>query len=175
MLTLVLLFNKPIKWCTFCWSAMITPSTPECIEAYFEPLVRLSLSVWSIFCHSTSHAKSSIMNYYCYLLWAGMIPCLLQCNHLENDWPTTSSLLTYLIFFEVTFQKYYLGTYYIVNIESTEFQLFLFTFSGRCENGNPCAQNCYNIHNEMYECECHHGFVLSDNGYSCIGKHVLWF
>ena len=51
--------------------------------------------------------------------------------------------------------------------------LLFFTFSGRCENGNPCAQNCYNIHNEMYECECHHDFVLSDNGYSCIGKHVF--
>ena len=104
------------------------PSTPECIEAYFEPLVRLSLSVWSIFCHSTSHAKSSIMNYYYYLLWARMIPCLLQCNHLENDWPTTSSLLTYLIFFEVTFQKYYLGTYYSSKYREYRISTFSFYF-----------------------------------------------
>lgn len=44
-------------------------------------------------------------------------------------------------------------------------------FQGQCEDGNPCAQNCYNIHNEMYECDCNRGYVLSDNGYSCIAPN----
>ena len=46
-----------------------------------------------------------------------------------------------------------------------------FLIAGRCENGNPCDQNCYNIHNEMYECDCNQGYILSGNGYSCIGKY----
>ncbi len=45
-----------------------------------------------------------------------------------------------------------------------------FSVPGRCEDGNPCSQNCYNIHNEMYECDCNKGFKLSPNGYSCLGK-----
>lgn len=45
-------------------------------------------------------------------------------------------------------------------------------FQGRCEDGNPCLQNCYNIHNEMYECDCFDGFVLSDNGYSCLALNL---
>ena len=145
------------------------PSTPECIEAYFEPLVRLSLSVWSIFCHSTSHAKSST-------LWT-------TTTYFEQGWCDVCfsatilkmiGLLLLLTYLPNLFRSYFFK-YYLPIIVANIFQLFLFTFSGRCENGNPCAQNCYNIHNEMYECECHHGFVLSDNGYSCIGKHVLWF
>ena len=86
-------------------------------------------AVWSIFCHSTSCAKwlKTTMYYVLMnlLLWSGMMPCLLQCNHLENDWPTTSSLLTYLIFFEVTFQKYYLGTY---NSKYREYRISNFSF-----------------------------------------------
>ena len=66
------------------------------------------------------------------------------------------------------FWKYeYTDTFKFVNY-------ILSYFSGQCEDGNPCAQNCYNIHNEMYECDCNRGYVLSDNGYSCIGKFPIF-
>merc|ERR550532_749588 len=42
-------------------------------------------------------------------------------------------------------------------------------FQGRCENGNPCEQNCFNLHDFMYECDCNEGFYLSSNGYTCLG------
>ena len=41
--------------------------------------------------------------------------------------------------------------------------------AGRCENGNPCEQNCFNLHDFMYECDCNEGFYLSSNGYTCLG------
>ena len=42
-------------------------------------------------------------------------------------------------------------------------------FSGKCPpDGNPCTQICFNIHNNMYECGCKNGFVLSSDGYNCI-------
>ncbi|CAB4065123.1 unnamed protein product [Lepeophtheirus salmonis] len=43
-------------------------------------------------------------------------------------------------------------------------------FQGRCENGHPCDQNCFNIHNGMYECDCNEGYVLLANGYNC--RHI---
>ena len=43
-------------------------------------------------------------------------------------------------------------------------------FPGRCENGNPCQQNCFNLHDFMYECDCNEGFYLSSNGYTCLGQ-----
>lgn len=41
-------------------------------------------------------------------------------------------------------------------------------FQGRCENGNPCDQSCFNLHDFMYECDCNDGFYLHSNGYNCI-------
>ena len=42
-------------------------------------------------------------------------------------------------------------------------------FSGKCPpDGNPCTQICFNIHNNMYECGCKNGFILSADGYNCI-------
>ncbi|XP_059078305.1 pikachurin-like [Tigriopus californicus] len=41
-------------------------------------------------------------------------------------------------------------------------------FQGRCENGHPCDQTCFNIHNEMFECSCTEGYALHFNGYSCL-------
>ena len=49
------------------------------------------------------------------------------------------------------------------------FNMFLNLFSGKCPpDGNPCTQICFNIHNNMYECGCKNGFVLSADGYNCI-------
>ena len=47
-----------------------------------------------------------------------------------------------------------------------------FLFSGRCENGNPCDQTCFNLHDFMYECDCNEGFYLHSNGYNCIGEMI---
>lgn len=41
-------------------------------------------------------------------------------------------------------------------------------FQGRCENGNPCDQTCFNLHDFMYECDCNEGYYLHSNGYNCI-------
>ena len=42
--------------------------------------------------------------------------------------------------------------------------------SGQCEDGVPCEQSCFNLHDTMYECYCHEGFFLHSDGYNCIGK-----
>lgn len=41
---------------------------------------------------------------------------------------------------------------------------------GRCGQGSPCEQLCYELHDGMYECDCTEGFELNKNGYSCQGK-----
>ena len=41
-------------------------------------------------------------------------------------------------------------------------------FQGRCDDGNPCDQTCFNLHDNMYECDCTEGFYLNSNGYNCI-------
>ena len=44
--------------------------------------------------------------------------------------------------------------------------------AGRCEEGTPCEQGCFNLHDFMYECYCHQGFYLHSNGYNCIGEKM---
>lgn len=43
------------------------------------------------------------------------------------------------------------------------------SISGKCVNGNPCDQLCYDLHDGMYECDCTEGYDLQTNGYSCQG------
>jgi len=46
-------------------------------------------------------------------------------------------------------------------------------FQGKCPpDGNPCTQICFNIHNNMYECGCKNGYILSTDGYNCILQEV---
>ena len=92
--------------------------------------------------------------------------CLfLECIQIQrcNVWP--SSLTEYWFGLDLGCILYYL------HLTSLDVSITFFVISGRCENGNPCDQNCYNIHNEMYECDCNQGYILSGNGYSCIGKY----
>ena len=42
--------------------------------------------------------------------------------------------------------------------------------AGRCGHGSPCEQLCYELHDGMFECDCKDGFVLHQNGYSCLGE-----
>lgn len=46
----------------------------------------------------------------------------------------------------------------------------LLFLSGRCNQGSPCDQLCYELHDGMYECDCTEGFELNQNGYSCQGE-----
>ncbi|KAF2366792.1 EGF-like domain [Trinorchestia longiramus] len=39
--------------------------------------------------------------------------------------------------------------------------------TGLCENSDLCDQTCYNLHDGTFECNCHPGFLLDANGYSC--------
>ena len=49
----------------------------------------------------------------------------------------------------------------------------LYLFLGRCEDiSNPCAQICFNIHHDMYECDCKHGYVLTPDGYNCVKGEI---
>ncbi len=50
----------------------------------------------------------------------------------------------------------------------------LLRVSGRCVDGNPCVQLCFDIHNMMYECDCLDGYVLQPNGYSCSCKYTYY-
>jgi hypothetical protein len=43
--------------------------------------------------------------------------------------------------------------------------------AGRCGHGSPCEQLCYELHDGMFECDCKDGFVLHQNGYSCLGEY----
>ena len=44
-----------------------------------------------------------------------------------------------------------------------------YPLSGRCEDpSNPCSQLCFNIHHDMYECDCREGFTMGPDGYNCL-------
>ena len=47
--------------------------------------------------------------------------------------------------------------------------LDLYNVAGQCEDGAPCEQSCFNLHDFMYECYCYEGYYLHSNGYNCIG------
>lgn len=38
---------------------------------------------------------------------------------------------------------------------------------------SPCEQLCYELHDGMFECDCKEGYLLSKDGYSCMGKSLL--
>lgn len=40
-------------------------------------------------------------------------------------------------------------------------------FQGSCTEKNPCEQTCFDLHDGTFECGCHLGYVLSQDGYSC--------
>ena len=41
-----------------------------------------------------------------------------------------------------------------------------------CMDRNSCEQNCSNIYGS-FKCSCQTGYILMDDGHSCIGKRVL--
>lgn len=40
-------------------------------------------------------------------------------------------------------------------------------FQGSCNEKNPCEQTCFDLHDGTFECGCHQGFLLAQDGYSC--------
>ncbi|KAK9497576.1 hypothetical protein O3M35_004275 [Rhynocoris fuscipes] len=51
------------------------------------------------------------------------------------------------------------------DVDKTQFEA---AFQGRCGHESPCEQLCYELHDGMFECDCNHGFLLHQDGYSCI-------
>ncbi|XP_076319597.1 pikachurin-like isoform X2 [Tachypleus tridentatus] len=41
-------------------------------------------------------------------------------------------------------------------------------FQGECTDGNLCHHSCYDLHDGTFECSCDEGYILADNGYTCI-------
>ncbi|CAG0921241.1 unnamed protein product [Notodromas monacha] len=40
-------------------------------------------------------------------------------------------------------------------------------FQGECATASICEQKCANLHDGTFECDCHLGYALHTNGYSC--------
>ena len=70
----------------------------------------------------------------------------------------------------VVSKLFFYGYLVLLNSILETFLIYIYIlFSGKCPpDGNPCTQICFNIHNNMYECGCKNGFVLSADGYNCI-------
>ena len=135
----------------------------NCLSKYLSP-------IWEVFCHATKRGKWGLRVVPDVCLGATMLKSIgllflewLEIIRIFYPMEETCRIVAKAPFLrnENYRQHFQIGRHVINDF---------FIFPGRCENGNPCAQNCYNIHNEMYECDCNQGFVLSDNGYSCIGK-----
>ncbi|CAG0882633.1 unnamed protein product [Darwinula stevensoni] len=46
------------------------------------------------------------------------------------------------------------------------------TIRGLCDQKSPCEQECFNLHDGTYECDCREGYVLHVNGYSCTRSNL---
>ncbi|BES90608.1 Laminin G domain [Nesidiocoris tenuis] len=51
------------------------------------------------------------------------------------------------------------------DLDKTQFEA---AFQGRCGHESPCEQLCYELHDGIIECDCHEGFLLHQDGYSCV-------
>ncbi|XP_015795541.1 pikachurin isoform X2 [Tetranychus urticae] len=50
--------------------------------------------------------------------------------------------------------------------------LFEAAFQGECHSNGPCQHLCFDLHDGTFECACHPGYILSDNGYSCLENSI---